>query len=376
MPCARGARRIMKLFRHSKNLSHRELRILSVFIALFVGSSLFFGAAAGASAAPWWTTQPSQYINPEGLANRYSPSANMPTSPLGYYPFPSPAYCHMNYESGSYEGNCIYHFPSGILSALSAVSGQGKLAIGLYGNHWGPCAGSPIGYGGFYQAGTSAALSAQYGTQITLDWACQPMQFANQYQACGDGWWQPHVDPLYNGSYVTDSLGNTYNSQSTGVAITDPEGPTYVDGRFGAAPSCTVSGGRGLWGGGSVSCSASTANIVGSATVTVNGAVGSTVNYNLYCSRNGTPTLNATVPVFVTPPPDPCPTAVGDASSEINGFRLDPNAAKRNISATQCITNTSGSTYFIPKPAKSTDFGNFVTAVSNGQVPGVSLFSR
>jgi len=341
---------------------------------------LFFAVAtapAVVSAAPWWTTQPSQYINPENFANRYSPSANMPTSQLGYYPFPSPVYCHMNYESGSYESNCIYRFPSGILSALSAVSGEGKLSFGLYGNHWGACAGSPIGYGGFASAGASAALSAQYGSQITLEWACQPMQFANQYQACGDGWWQPHVDPLYTGAYVTDSLGNTYNSQATGVAITDPTGPTYVDGRFGAAPDCTTGGGGGLGsGGGSTSCTANTANLVGSATVTVTGAVGSTVNYNLYCSRSGVNTLNATVPVLVTPPPDTCPAAVGDASGEANGFRLDPNASKRNISATQCITNTSGNTYFIPKPAKSTDFNNFVTAVSNGQVPGVSLFGR
>lgn len=367
----------MKLFRTSKKFFRQEHRVLALLVALCAGSAMF-GAAASAAAAPWWTTQPSQYIGVSGVSTgQYSPAGNMPTSQLGYYPFPSPVFCHMNYQSNSYESNCIYLFPSGIISALSTASGQGQLAFGLYGNHWGPCAGSPIGYGGFYQARTSATLSAQQSTQITLDWACQPMQFSNQYQACGDGWWQPHVDPLYTGAYVTDSLGNTYNSQTTGTAIVDPNGPTYVDWRFGSAPDCTTSGdGGGASGVGATTCSANTANVVGSATITVSATVGSTVNYNLYCSKSGVNTLNATVPVLVTPPPDSCPAAVGDASGEVNGFRLDPNAAKRNISATQCITNTSGSTYFIPKPAKSADFNNFVTAVSNGQVPGVSLFGR
>ncbi len=252
---------------------HQELRVLALLAALCFGASLLF-AATTAYAAPYWTTQP--HASSVYTSNR--PMAAYTTTPsLDYYPFPSPMACYMHYDGGFYDPNCVYGFPAGILSAFVSGTSNGTVTWGKYGNYgWTPCNPGPY-VSGIGSAGTAQFLVVAPGAQVQLEWACQPKQYTMQYLACSDGWRYPLADPIYTSSYVTDSLGNTYQPSAASVTVSQT--------------AC---------GNGCVSPTANTAGLVGSATVTSPSTPGTTVNYYLYCSVGGTPTLNATVPVYAT----------------------------------------------------------------------------
>lgn len=78
---------------------------------------------------------------------------------------------------------------------------------------------------------------------------------------------------------------------------------------------------------------------------------------------------------MVAPPSDACPSAVPAATGG-SGFKLDPSVTKRYISATQCVTNSSGYTWFIPPIANTAEFNAFVAAYNNGQLSGLAISAR
>ncbi len=214
----------------------------------------------------YWSTE-SYYTS----GNLGMPSYTSTPSDLGYYPFPSPILCYMNYQTGSYDSNCTEWSPvvGGILSANISNTTTGEFAKSLFTSGGTGCGGSAVG--SLQSAGVATPLTVPSGTQVELDWACQPVQYTSQFLACGNGWIYPSENPIYTSAQLEDSLGHTYYSAAWNAVVTQTAG------------------------GYSGSISANTSGLIGSTTIAET-AGDTTVDYYLYCGG----TLNATVPVTIS----------------------------------------------------------------------------
>ena len=305
MPCARGARRIMKLFRYIKKLSHRKLRVFSVLIALCTGSSLFFGAAASASAAVVTYTAPNTYQ---------------------------------------------WTAPGGVTSVTVTVIGGGG---GGSGGAWseGNCAGD-AGLGG---AGGAGGYTVNQVVPVTPGQAYSVTVGgggAGGARACG-------------GNYQNGAPGGSSSFGSV-VATGGGAGVWYAGG-VGGTPGFVDGGGGNPW----LGSSGKARNLMDGTAGTWYCSYGTTAGTNntgygsgglSYCAGWGQAGTAGYVSVSYE---DPCPTAI-ETPWQSNGLLLSPGTTRKvtQLGNNFCLTNNSGSTYFVPANT-SNELQSFINAINS-----------
>ena len=319
MPCARGARRIMKLFRYIEKLSHEELKTAAMLCA---GAALLAAFALVLSGA--------LPVLPQSLKVALQSAASSQSAAVATYTTPS-----------TYSWTA----PGGVTSVtVTIIGGGGGGTNGTWSQ--GGCSGD-AGVGGAGGAG---------GYIVNQVVAVTPGQSYTVTVGAG-GAGGAYGCPAYNNGSAggNSSFGTvTATGGGAGVWYTGGTGGTpqtlTCSGGFGSSgKSCPYNGTGGGWG----YCGPTTAGYNSSGY----GSGGLS-----QCNWGGQAGLAGYVSVSYA---DPCPTSIETPWQSI-GLLLSPGTTRKvtQLGNNFCLTNNSGNAYFIPANT-SNELQSFINAIGS-----------